>query len=273
MEVLADERVAATTSETIGPGARLAAAPLLDFDAAVAVLPPGGVGLSAVQVEVGIALGRGLPLLLIVPPDTLPPAGLSDIRYVKASLDNRAALKLHIGIFFRSLSASPTPGSDRVLRASPLSPQTATAFQQQLRAIREDPPQARGVGFEHLVLELLRAGGAMVEQDKRLEGPADVDAVAVIPGEEERLGPLLVEVKHYASSPRLRKAERQLQSRVLSRGGGLGLLIYDSPEWRAPEQTTPLVLTLRADDLVRELEQWPLADVLVRARNEAIHRM
>lgn len=273
-EVLSEEGLEPTSSQSIGAGAALADALTDDIVAAVAVLPPSAAGLSAVLVEVGIVLGRELPLLVVVSPGSELPPALVGVRTVTADLDNREALGFQLRMFAQSLSAERLEHEVTSPVGEPLPPNEAAQFRNRLIDIaHNDTPHKQGAAFEDWIVDVLRAGGATVEQDRRYTVDRGVDAVASIPGEEHRLGPLLVEAKIFQGPPRLRQAARQLVGQVLTRGSGLGLLIYASPEPDPQPETTPRIISLWAKDLISELERMSLAEVLVRARNEAIHRL
>ncbi|MHB8659316.1 MAG: restriction endonuclease [Solirubrobacteraceae bacterium] len=271
---LTEEGFEPTSSQRIGAGAALAEGITDDIVAAVAVIPPSSAGLSAVLVEVGIALGRGLPLLVMVTPGSELPPALLGVRSVVADVDNREALGFQLRMFAQSLrtdSAQPEPTSPA---GKPLSSHEVARFRGRLAEMaRGDTPGKRGAAFEKWIVDVLRAGGATVEQDRRYAVDQGVDAVASIPGEEHLLGPLLVQAKFFSGSPHLQVPARKLVGQVLTRGAGLGLLIYGSPSPDPKPDRTPRVISLWAEDLIVELEQMSLAEVLVRARNEAIHRL
>jgi hypothetical protein len=150
-------------------------------------------------------------------------------------------------------------------------------YRARLQAIRSSSSgPRRGLEFEQLVADLLRDSGALTEEPAS-DGGRDygVDIAAFVPGEEHRLGTLLIEVKSGRLTSRaLRDAQDKLSTQVLQRRGGLGLLVYDEAVI-APGQppSSPLVFSLAIDQLLSELEHRPLRDVLVHARNRAIHGM
>ena len=273
--VLEEEGLTAVLTQDLGAGVQLADADLNGFDSAVAILPDEqiGAGVPAVFVEVGIAVAKRLPLLVVVPMAQKLPAALGTLQYVKTSLDNREALQLHVGLFARSLRAQPTPERSKASpEGSPLSAAAAAEFRERLRGIRA--LHKREDNLVRLVADLLRAGGAQVEQGRRLQGSGhEVDAAAVVPGEEQSLGLVIVEVKSFLRRGRLQYTENQLQSYVLESGGGLGLLVYDGDDAYEPRRTIPLILSFSVTQLIDALESASLARILLRARNEAVHRM
>ena len=272
-EVLTEAGLTPTSSVDLGAGIALAKADLGVFHAAVVVLPAkrNRRGLEAVLLETGIAAGRNLPLFVVVSPNDSIPAALSTIQVVKTDLTNQEALTLHVGLFAQSLEMrvyEPLPRP----AASPLSPQVADQFGRRLASLIESPPTDEGSAIERLVVDLLSSAGANIEAQP-VRGDQGFDAAAFIPGAEEELGLLVIEVKARIDRARRISAERQLQSYVLDSRAGLGLLLYLSSTSHSSVPTTPLVLSMSIEQLVSELRLRPLSRVLIRARNEAVHRI
>jgi hypothetical protein len=273
-QVLEEAGLSPTSSLDLGAGIALANADLSPLQAAVVVLPlkRNRRGLQAVLLETGIAAGRGLPLLIIVSPDQSIPTALATIQVVKTDLTNREALSLHVGLFVKALRApanAPIEASS-ARRSAPLSPEIADHFETRLASLIGSPLSSREFAIEQIVVDLLASAGANIEYGGQDRG---FDAAAFLPGEEERLGLLVIEVKDRLDRASRIKAERQLQSYVIDARAGLGLLLYLSSTSTASTPTTPLVLSMPIRELLSELRVLPLSRVLVRARNEAIHRM
>jgi len=127
---------------------------------------------------------------------------------------------------------------------------------------------------DHLT-SYLRATGADVVERPHSGIDYAIDLAASIPGEEQSLGPLLVEVKSgRLKSVTLETAQEQLSEYVLRSRSGLGLLIYDeAPANPRPRRSAPLVFALGVDELLTQLEQAPLGSILKQARNRAVHGM
>ncbi|HSH59117.1 MAG TPA: hypothetical protein VK988_05640 [Acidimicrobiales bacterium] len=275
-QVLQEAGLAPASSVDLGAGIALANADLSAFKAAVVVLPVerNRRGMQAVLLETGIAAGRDLPLIIIVPSDQTIPTALATIQVVKTDLTNREALSLHVGLFTRSLEAPAHepfgPSSPPML--APLNPEVADQFEARLASLIGSPQPSRGFAIEQFVVDLLSSAGANIEAE---QGRHDrgFDAAAFIPGEEERLGLLVIEVKDRLDRASRINAERQLQSYVMDARAGLGLLLYVSSTSKTSTPTTPLVLSMPIGQLLGELRIRPLSRVLVHARNEAVHRM
>jgi hypothetical protein len=155
---------------------------------------------------------------------------------------------------------------------APLIPEIADEFETRLASLVGSSQESRGYAIERLVVDLLSSAGANIEAE---QGQHDrgFDAAAFIPGEEERLGLLVIEVKDRLDRASRIDAERQLQSYVIDARAGLGLLLYLSSTSKISTPTTPLVLSIPIEQLLSELRVRPLSQVLVHARNEAVHRM
>lgn len=276
LEVLGEAGLPPTPSVDVGAGIALANADLSAFDAAVVVLPAkqDRRGLEAVLIETGIAAGHGLPLLVIIAPNRSVPIALSTVQVVKTDLANRDALSLHIGLFTKALGASAREivEPDHPPALAPLSREVADHFEARLASVTALPPSRRGFAVEHFVVDLLSSAGARIEE-KRGRHDRGFDAAAFIPGEEERLGLLIIEVKDRLNRASRIQAERQLQSYVMDARAGLGLLLYLLSTSRAPMPATPLVLSMPIGQLLAELRERAISTILVHARNEAVHRM
>jgi hypothetical protein len=276
--VLADQAVEVESTSDIGAGAALAQVDLDQFDFGLAVVPAGHgegmVGLSAIYVEIGVAVARSLPLLAVVePPGPLSPA-LAGLTTVTSSIGNTEALRLHLGLFLRSVL---TASADRRI---PLQTTTAAnlvpaAYRVRLEELRDSPPHERVVAFEQLVSDLLRDAGAQIEERPPSSPDVGVDIAAFLPGEEQRLGSLLVEVKsEMLTGSDLGREQQKLSAQVLQTRSGLGLLVYNEATIGARKiPSAPLVFRLGIDELLTELEVRSLSDLLIRARNRAVHGM
>jgi len=158
LAALADRAVEVDSTSDIGAGVALARAPLDRFDFGVAVVPSSHEGstvaLSAIYVEIGVAAGRGLPLLVVVEPPGAPSPALAGLVTVTTSLDNEEALRLQLGLFLRQVEGG--------LLAQPnVQPQTApqhlvpSAYLARLQAVRDSPQlsvgwRSNGVGNTRL---------------------------------------------------------------------------------------------------------------------------
>lgn len=258
-----------TTTAQLLVGAQLATVSLEMFDFAVAVLPatrPGGPPAttpSAVYLEAGIALGRGLPLIVLAENAEAELPGVGDLAsdvWTVAGVKDEASLRLHLSLFSKVLAIRrPAGGSD--LR--PASPPPALTV-----------PPGESIGgraqrFEDLVLSLLQTSGALVEEPRSPGRDGGVDAAVLVPGAERALGPVLIEVT--LRRDRLSGAMRQLATFVIERGASLGLVVYDGPDQELPMLSGLPVLAMQVDELRRQVESGTLGRTLIQARNSFVH--
>ncbi len=264
-----------------GGGVTLAQAGLDDVDVCIAVLPPETVAdlmaASTVYVEIGVIAARGLPVLIVAPPPQRSLPALSGLPVVSTSMADVGVLRLHVGLFVQSVSENvewPTEGRPMIV---PLG--VAAEHRARLREIRGSPSARRGDEFERLVADLLRDAGAHVQtvtDDVLGEATAEVevDMAAFVPGEELRLGTFLIVVKRgELDAATSRVAQEQLSRRVRQVDVGLGVFVYDRAGPNVEEIRAPMVFSISIDQLMDELEQRPLNELLVEARNRAVHGM
>jgi hypothetical protein len=258
-----------TTTAQLLVGAQLATVALDMFDFAVAVLPTGrpdetATTPSALYLEAGIALGRGLPLIVLAEDADADLPGTGDLAsdvWTVAGVKDEASLRLHLSLFRKVLSARRHARGADVRYASP-----APVLPVQLG-------ESAGIGaqrFEDLVLFLLQASGALVEEPHGDGGGHGVDAAILVAGAERALGPVLIEAKALRGRG-LPAAMRQLASFVIERGASLGLVVYDGPQQERPPLSGLPVLAMQVDELRRQVEGGTLGRTLIQARNSFVH--
>lgn len=122
--VLTDHAVRIDPTSDVGAGVALAGVSLAPYDFAVAVIPADHerheASLPAIYIEIGVAVARGLPLIVIAGravPASPALAGATAI--VMTELGNEQALRLHLGVFVRQMQAAPRADQPARLPASP----------------------------------------------------------------------------------------------------------------------------------------------------------
>jgi hypothetical protein len=260
----------ATMTAQLLAGAQLASVALNQFDFAVAVLPATGQHSApttppAIYLEMGIALGRGLPLLVLAESTNqdLPSlGGLASNVWIVVGAQDEASIRLHLSLFTKVLAINRSAGP--VLIREPPLPASAKSGNYQNATNRERK-------LEQVVVGLLEAGGALVEEAVSSgRGDRGVDAAALIPGAEQVLGPVLVEVKASRSSG-LSPAVRNLGLYVMVRKATLGLLIYDGPRQDLPWPSGFPVVAMHVNDLRQHVQNGTLGRRLIGARNSYVH--
>jgi hypothetical protein len=231
--------------------------------------------LSAIYVEIGVAVARSLPLVIVAESSVPPsPALAGATTIIMTQLGNEEALQLHLGLFLRQVQAGPRERHPARVPAPQTLPVPA-AYAARLQTVRESPSGLSGAEFERFVGDVLREAGAQAEERSPWEPDKGIDIAAFIPGEEQRLGAVMVQVKSgKLTSHALRASQRELSAHVLRAGAGLGLLVYDQATRDARKvPSAPLVSSLSIDQLLAELGSRPLSAVLIQARNRAVHGM
>jgi hypothetical protein len=241
-------------------------------DAAIIVITsPSLADNERILVEVGIALGRKLPILILA--ESRAPYEISRLARVVEMHGSVSpeALRFHLSLFLKSLSSAvsrvepDTPGRISNVDIGP--------FRNGLESIRLTTP-VDAARYEEWVADLFRASGAetAIPHDPERRG---FDLVVSMPDLNRIPGPLVVEVKITTSRKVLIDAAFTLQSLVLREGAGLGLLLYEDIHFpmQFALQIVPMIVSLGFSELVRRLEEETLADVIIHARDEAVHRL
>ena len=269
--VLAELDITATTTTQLLAGAELITVPLDEFSFAVAVLPASGpdgspgTTPSTIFLEAGIALGRGLPLIVLAenPDEDLPVlGGLARNVWTIAGAKDEASIRLHLTLFTKvveSYGRARDPGPR--LEPSVAPPETPLA----------ESTVGREQGLQQEVVDLLRAVGSQVEVEAAADGGRDrVDAAALIPGAERVLGPVLIEVKALQGRG-LPAAVSQLAAFLAQSGAMFGLVVYDGPRQKPGPASGFPIMAMHIDELREHVRQGSLGSTLVYARNSVAH--
>jgi hypothetical protein len=230
----------------------------------------------SVQFECGVAIGRGLPLLVLTEeafPFTLNLSDTSGARVaeLRGTINNREALRFHLGLFLKEVAAGvPTGPAADSARGNRVDVETLRRRFDELHTVSGSH---LGLELERLVSDIFKESGldvALAQQDDR-----GFDLVAATPSLGLQGRPLVVEIKSVRNPSSLNNAAQALQYLVLQERAGLGLLLFD--DTRLPSgfalQVVPMVIALGLGELLRELETATLYDVLIQARNDAVHRL
>ena len=268
--VLGELETEATTTAQLLVGAQLASVPLDEFDFAVAVLPatgPDGASATtpaAIYLEAGIALGRGLPLIVLAEDadEDLPSTGgLASNVWIVAGAQDEDGLRLHLSLFTKVLASRQAVAAEA--GREPLMPAPVNTWGDRNAA-------NRGQRLFEAIVGLFQAGGAVIEEANDGPGDRGVDAAVLIPGAEQSLGPVLVQVKAL-SGQGLPQVVQALAYPVDERRAVLGLVIYDGPRQNEQSPGGLPVVALHVDDLGPSLESGALRRKLIYARNSFVH--
>ncbi|MEU8134596.1 hypothetical protein [Streptodolium elevatio] len=225
----------------------------------------------AVFVDIGVAIGSRIPILVIIEPPRMPDIVLSPLQVAHIPLRNADALSLRINAFVRSLK-SPTPS---LLEPRRPDLDTFESLRRELRGISPDQrPEPLYLEIERVVVKLLNLHGALIEPSNYRKGDRGFDFAAWIPGTESVLPePLLFEVKMSRTGQIRSETFERLQLAVEHRNASMGVIIFygfgERP--RLPLENWPLIMAFELDELLESLESTSLAQVFIDARNALAH--
>ncbi len=289
-EALDEQNVGVRTSYELGAGLTLAETPLDEFDLGVVVVPSDesdgtSESRAAILIEAGIAYARGLPLLFIVDPsDRSSLQALSGTKAwtVRARIDNREAIRLHLRLLIQSITRSPNSSVPPTIVSGP-------------------PGKGNSETIRHVVNDMLEAGntlfvtpsrpGRPVEQivAKRLEqllhdrGIAAQREIRTISGNSGRIdlifshpqidAPVYVELLSGLYGTPKAHAEAQLAQYITDESGTLGLVLYYNLPPSAPEMSAvdARVWSVSMADFLDKIDTGELGSFLRRIRNETVH--
>ncbi|MFC1410737.1 hypothetical protein ACEZCY_16560 [Streptacidiphilus sp. N1-12] len=227
----------------------------------------------ALYMDIGVAIGLGLPTLVIVEPPRTADSVLAPLQVVQMPLGSASALSFRLNAFLKSIGQSRI---DPIEQTRP-DIQTLHTFRQELDTLSESENSSSSSKYQHfedIVVKLLEACGASTEGGPR-SGDQGFDIAAWVPGTETVLpGPLLIESKLVSRSVLSRSDFDKLQHTAASRNAAMGLLLYYSlsrQPLRPPLGFWPMVISFEVGNLLTLLEQQSLAQLIVRARNAVVH--
>ncbi|WP_437324943.1 hypothetical protein [Sorangium sp. So ce381] len=218
---------------------------------------------SAAFFDLGFAVGRGTPILIIAPPSVALPVGLSSVPVVRATITNREALEFALPNF-------RPPGPKR--RTSRLAGPDVASL---IPSYRARARTARGRDLEELVATVFTDAGIEAKSNARI-GPREIDLAIWSDALEPYLGaPVLVEVKDQIDERGLARALAHLTVTVNAAQAQWGILVYrEGPAGavvNAHLSQAAHVLALTVDDLLDGLARSSLFDLLRSLRNRKIH--
>lgn len=276
------EALRETNVEVVTPGRAFQGTPgdstgywLPDVDFVLAVFPARSEWETpaALLLDVGIAIGKGVPILIVAEPPRRLDAALAPLPLVRVPLGQKAALAARVSQFVNAIHGGVRPVGDD---APAVDHRLLDELTHDLEALREQPFDASQspLQFEEITMRLLRACGAELEKSRPDLGYRH-DAAGWVPGTETVFPePLFFEFRLLRRAEVPRQKLDELAGIAARHGGGFGVLIcfsLDSEPIPWPEAIWPMVLAFEITDLIRQLRDRPLAAVLRNQRNAAVH--
>ncbi|MFC9472094.1 hypothetical protein ACFTS5_07870 [Nocardia sp. NPDC056952] len=290
-KALDEQNVGIRTSYELGAGLTLAETPLDEFDLGVVVVPSDesdgtSESRAAILIEAGIAYARGLPLLFIVDPsDRSSLQALSGTKAwtVRARIDNREAIRLHLRLLIQSITRSPDSNFPPIIVDGPpgkgKSELIARLVKDSLEAgntvittsIRSRLP-VEDIVAERLE-QVLRDRGIAVQREVRTTGHGNSGRIDLVFSHPQIDTPVFVELLSGLNGKPKAHAEAQLAQYVRDESGTLGLVLYYNLPSSAPEMSAvgARVWSVSLTDFVDKVDTGELGSFLRRIRNETVH--
>lgn len=246
----------------------------------VCAVVPSASEYESVLFEMGVARGKGRPMLVFVDFGVYLPHLLREVPYSRARLEDSSAIEAHIGAFLehsdedvaRGTSEEDTAAS--VARTKRVDTSSAALA---LMAFEAGNP----TNLENVVRELFRDAGMVTSASLETvnEGRGDAsrpDLTLWVDELQDFLGnPVLIEVKYgVLSATHIEAAEEQLRHYVREVHGQSGLLVYfdkDGKQFAHFSGRWPLIIRMSLRELMDALEKGQLAQSLASIRNRAVH--
>ncbi|MFI8252764.1 hypothetical protein [Streptomyces filamentosus] len=250
-----------------------------DIDFLCAVLEGGKGSIpAAVFLEIGVALGREVPVLLVTDAPRDLPLALAGLQRVEVELKNREAIGQHIEKFAEQLKAKR--GRQSKGEAALEIGKTHLALADRLHRLSvESHDSVSGMPFEYerLIHDVFAGAGAVstVSQPDGSDGGFDL-AVWVDGASEILGGPILVECKigKRIKPGTLRRAAERLANVMYARSVNFGLIVYHdlsgADDLHSYYPDLP-VWALSARELVEAVESGSLSRIITMRRNELMH--
>ncbi|GGK63705.1 hypothetical protein GCM10011591_39940 [Nocardia camponoti] len=290
-EALDEQNVGVRTSNELGAGLTLAETPLQKFDLGVVVVPTDdsdgtSESRAAILIEAGIAYARGLPLLFIVDPsDRASLQVLSGTKAwtVRARIDNREAIRLHLRLLIQSITRNPDSDFPPVIVHGPpgkgKSELIARLVKDSLEAgntviatsTRSRPPVEPNVA-ERLE-QLLHDRGIAAQREVRTTRHGNSGRIDLIFSHPQIDTPVFVELLSGLQDKPKAHAEAQLAQYIRNESGTIGLVLYYNLPPSAPEMSAvdARVWSVSMVDFLHKIDTGELGSFLRRIRNETVH--
>lgn len=236
----------------------------------------------AIYLEIGVALGRNLPVLIITDSRRRIPLALAGLQRVEADLDNHAAIALHIRQFTSNLKEK------RLSRSASESErnrdQAFSGLREQIEALRTSPldktlspTPSLGFQYENLVQKIFETAGETAFPGPTSARDEGCDLAAWVDGASQLLGgPILIQCKiaKRISAGGLERQAARLGDILYTRSVNFGLIVYHStndPRHRITLHSRYSVWAISALELVNTAASGSLSRWIIMRRNELMH--
>ncbi|WP_329211442.1 hypothetical protein OG257_26580 [Streptomyces sp. NBC_00683] len=258
-----------------------------DIDFLCAVLDGQSESIPAVTyLEIGVALGREIPVLLVTNSPRNIPLALAGLQRVEVELANREAISQHIEQFAEKLRARR--GRHTKGKSTSTASRVAVDFNGRLDRLSGGSIKALGGGsyatgrfgweYEKLIQDVFAGAGTVSALSQPGAPDGGFDLAVWVDGASEVLGgPILVQCKigEKIRPGVLRKDAEKLTDVMYMRSVNFGLIVYHdlagSNELHSFHPRLP-IWALSARELIDAVEAGSLNRIIVARRNELMHR-
>lgn len=224
--------------------------------------------------ELGLAVGKSKPIIIINTTKNVLPSNLADNYVIKATLKNHEAIEFKLSAFVENFKRD----SESPVRIKSESSDT-------LHSIKDDDPIKEtsideviktGYDLENYVYQLFKRSGYIVSRQMPGKDDTKIDLTLWLETFENSLGnPVVIEIKRNLNETGTIRAIKQLRNYIQVTKAGLGLLIYSkaiiSNRVQIVSRKLPFVILLKVDRLRKLLERGTLDKELRQARNKIAH--
>lgn len=222
--------------------------------------------------ELGIALGKGRPLLLFVEKGVILPSTIQELQYALVESWAPEAIKLHLRAFLEHARLIPSSTRPRLKGLKKIDSRQAL---RELKSFEADAGvNYRGTAFENFVSNLFAKSGAIVSLHPPDDRGTDL-ALWIDELEPVISNPLLVETKWgQINIGNLMAAETQLRSYLGKAPARVGLVVYyDILKRSYPPVVAewPLVIRLSIEELIQLLAEGQFVSRIREWRNQVAH--
>jgi len=211
--------------------------------------------------ELGIAFGKGKPILVFVGPSARVPTDLTALTYIRANPTDSDVINASLVTFLKHAKRS---------RRSQIQPRKTSA-----KPLDHWAPSHFGYELEQRTASLLQEAGFIVSSPTVAQNKGADFAVWADELQSTLGNPLLVEVKGGSlTAKRIEEAAAQLQRYTESVQGRCALLIYwdeHQREFPIVSKGWPLIIQISGSELTRLVRENQLSGELLRRRNAAVH--
>ena len=224
-----------------------------------------------VAFELGIAAGLSRPIFVIASKHAAFPFGLQAFPYLQGNPNDVDAVRFHLSAFLKNMKQSARSAliSGKPTKR-PSAPQS-DAIADLRRRVRN--LNTSGVEMTQVVFGALRALGAVISFDERIEHGFRPDAIAWLPETVTELaGPLVIEIKRtpMRASPEITAQMARYMAAARAQAG-LPVVLESGPRVEVRSVSGGYLFIVSLETLLDLAETGQLIPDLIRARNSFVH--